>query len=66
VRRKADGAVWLQTQGSPGTSFDIQTSVDLVNWLDLGIVIADTNGLVQFADTDATNHAARYYIAKPK
>ncbi len=66
VQRKADGTVLLQTRGFPGTSFDIQASPNLLNWVDLGVVMADTNGLIEFNDSDATNHAGRFYIAKPQ
>jgi len=32
---------------------DIAASEDLLNWLDLGSVLADTNGLMQFDDINA-------------
>jgi hypothetical protein len=38
LQRRSDGTVLLQAQGSPGESFDIQASADLLNWLDLGSV----------------------------
>jgi len=66
LQRRADGTVLLQTQGSPGESFDIEASVDLLNWLDLGSVLADTNGLMQFDDTNATNYPARFYYTNPQ
>jgi hypothetical protein len=56
----------LQAQGSPGQSFDIQASQDLINWLDLGSVQADTNGVMQFDDINASQYNARFYIAKPQ
>ena len=47
VQRRSDGTVILQAQGSPGESFDIEASCkDLLNWLDLGTFLADTNGLL--------------------
>jgi hypothetical protein len=66
LQRKPDGTVVLETQGFPGESFDIQASADLLNWLDLGTVLADTNGLMQFDDTNATNYPARFYYTKPQ
>jgi hypothetical protein len=66
VQRRSDGTVILQAQGSPGESFDIQASADLLNWLDLGPVTADTNGLMQFADTNAPNYSSRFYYTNPQ
>jgi hypothetical protein len=66
VQRRSDGTVILQAQGSPGESFDIQASADLLNWLDLGPVTADTNGLMQFADTNASNYSSRFYYTNPQ
>jgi hypothetical protein len=66
VQRRTDGTVILQAQGSPGESFDIQASADLLNWLDLGSVLADTNGLMQFDDTNAPTFPARFYLTNPQ
>jgi hypothetical protein len=66
LQRKPDGTVLLETQGSPGESFDIEASADLLNWLDLGSVLADTNGLMQFDDTNAPRYNARFYFTKPQ
>ncbi len=66
LQRRSDGTVLLETQGSPGESFDIQASSDLLNWLDLGSVLADTNGLMQFDDTNAPNFPARFYYTNPR
>ena len=66
LQRRSDGTVLLQGQGSPGESFDIQASADLRSWLDLGSVTADTNGLMQFDDTNASNYNARFYYTSPQ
>jgi streptogramin lyase len=66
LQRRSDGTVILQAQGSPGESFDIEASEDLLNWLDLGRVLADTNGLMQFADTNAPEFPARFYFTSPQ
>jgi hypothetical protein len=66
LQRRSDGTVLLQAQGSPGESFDIQASADLQSWLDLGSVTADTNGLMQFDDTNAPNYNARFYYTSPQ
>ena len=66
LQRKPDGTVLLETQGLPGESFDIEASMDLLNWLDLGTVLADTNGLLQFDDTNAPNFPSRFYHTNPQ
>ena len=66
IQRQTNGTVLIETQGSPGESFDIQASSDLLNWLDLGTFLADTNGLLQFDDTNAPNFPARFYYTNPQ
>jgi hypothetical protein len=63
---QSNGNVIVQTYGSPGESFDVQASTNLQTWEDLGDVIADTNGLVQFADTNAPSFACRFYYTVPQ
>jgi len=58
--------VILQAQGSPGESFDIEARTNLLHWLDLGSVTADSNGLMQFHDTNAPNYPARFYYTSPQ
>jgi hypothetical protein len=57
--------VLQQAQGTNGESFDFQGSTDLINWLDLGSVLADSNGVVQFQDTNASAFAWRFYLTVP-
>jgi hypothetical protein len=66
LERRADGTVLLQAQGSPGESFDLQGSTDLMNWLDLGSILADSNGVAQFQDTNASNYDRRFYVTSPQ
>jgi hypothetical protein len=66
LQPQPDGSMLLQAQGSPGEIFDIQASADLQSWLDLGPVTADTNGLMQFDDTNAATYPARFYVTYPQ
>ncbi len=66
LQRRSDGTVLLQAQGSPGESFDFHGSTDLLNWLDLGSMVADSNGVAQFADTNASNYNRRFYVTSPQ
>jgi hypothetical protein len=66
IKPQGNGTVMIQASGSPGEMFDIEASTNLQNWLDLGTVLADTNGLMQFNDTNATQYNARFYYTKPQ
>jgi hypothetical protein len=66
LQRRSDGTVILQAQGSAGESFDFLGSADLLNWLALGSAIANSNGLAQFQDTNASNFTARFYHTNPQ
>jgi len=66
LQKQPNGSVILQAYGAPGESFDLQASTNLHTWQDLGDVIADTNGLVQFDDTNAPSFPFRFYYAVPK
>ncbi len=66
LQRRSDGTVILQAQGSPGEAFDIEASTNLLDWLDLGAIQADTNGLLQFEDTNAPAFPARFYHTTPQ
>jgi hypothetical protein len=66
LQMQTNGSILLQAQGYAGESFDIQASEDLSHWLDLGIVTADTNGLMQFDDTNAPNYPTRFYYTNPQ
>jgi hypothetical protein len=66
LQKRSDGTFILEAQGYPGESFDLQASSDLQSWLDLGTSTADTNGLMQFDDTNAANYPARFYLTNPQ
>ena len=66
VKKQSNGNFILDAYGSPGESFDIQASTNLQTWQDLGDVIADTNGVVQFVDTNASSFPARFYYTVPQ
>ena len=57
-----NGGFQLTGLGSRKATYQIQASANLAstNWLTIGTATADTNGLIQFADTQATN-AQRFY-----
>ncbi len=65
-QHEANGDFQLEAQGSPSEPFDIQASTNLDTWLDLGDFAADTNGLLQFTDTNAGLYPSRFYQAIPQ
>jgi hypothetical protein len=66
IQKQTNGSFLLQEQGEPGESFDFQASTDLQTWLDLGSTNADTNGCVQFLDTNAPLFNQRFYLTLPQ
>ncbi|MGA2555822.1 MAG: SBBP repeat-containing protein [Verrucomicrobiota bacterium] len=66
LKKEANGSFMLQAVGAAGEGFDFQASTDLVNWQDLGTNTADSNGLVQFLDTNAPLFPYRFYLATPQ
>jgi len=59
--------VHLTGLGEANHAYRIEANSDLTttNWLTLGTVNADTNGLVQYEDTTATNLSQRFYRLAP-
>jgi hypothetical protein len=66
LQKQSNGSIILHAYGAPGESFDLQASTNLQTWEDLGDVIADTNGLVQFDDTNAPLFNCRFYYTVPQ
>ena len=66
LQRQSNGNVILQAHGSPGEIFDLQASTDLQTWVNLGTNSADTNGFVQFDDTNAPSFNCRFYYTIPQ
>jgi hypothetical protein len=66
VKHEANGNFQLQAQGAASEPFDIQASTNLSSWQDLGDFDADTNGLLQFTDTNANQYDSRFYLAIPQ
>jgi hypothetical protein len=55
------GAMLLELPGLPGSSAGLAATTNLVNWTELGPVVAGTNGLFQFMDTNAPLYPWRFY-----
>ena len=61
IQKKSDGTVQLQFFGIPGQSYDFQATTNLVSWNNLGSSPADTNGILEFLDTNAPLFPSRFY-----
>jgi hypothetical protein len=66
LQKQSNGSVILHAYGSPGETFDIQASTNLQTWQDLGDIIADTNGVVSYDDTNASLFPSRFYYTIPQ
>ena len=55
------GGSLVQCTGSAGTNYTLQTSSNLVNWLDLTNLPAGPNNTFQYLDTSAPNGLRRFY-----
>jgi hypothetical protein len=66
IQKQSSGNVIMHAYGLPGETFDVQASTNLETWQDLGDVVADTNGVVQFNDTNAPSFPQRFYYTVPQ
>ncbi|MGO8677718.1 MAG: alkaline phosphatase family protein [Limisphaerales bacterium] len=55
----------LTMAGIPGQSYHVEGSTDLRNWVNLVPVVAGTNGLLQFVDTNFSLYPKRFYRVGP-
>jgi hypothetical protein len=56
--------VTLTMAGTPGRSYEIQASADLVTWVILNTVTASPTGIISVLDTAAGNNPQRFYRTK--
>jgi len=64
VSQLADGTVQMNFSGTPGYVYYIEAATNLVSpipWVILSTNAADSNGLFNFVDSNATNYGSRFY-----
>lgn len=63
-----NGDMKISGTGNPGMVYGLEANDDLntTNWINIGIAQANQLGEVEFIDTDARNHATRFYRFKAK
>ena len=57
----ANGILRLHFVGALNRTYQIQASTNLVDWVGLGAFKAQGDGVVEFIDADAVQHASRFY-----
>ena len=57
----SDGCVKASVTGTPGQTYVLQGSTDMINWTAISTNVADANGLLTFIDSDAKNYPSRFY-----
>jgi hypothetical protein len=55
---------WLQCCGLPNQTYMVQTSTNLLNWCDAINVLADSNGVFEFVDSNHGDDSAKFYRLK--
>jgi uncharacterized repeat protein (TIGR03803 family) len=53
----------VQVLTQPGTVVIVEASTNLVDWITIGTATANADGVGEFMDSEASNHAVRYYRA---
>jgi hypothetical protein len=61
IQLQPGGAMLLQLPGLPGSSAGLGATTNFTAWTELGPVVAGTNGLYQFMDTNAPSLPYRFY-----
>jgi hypothetical protein len=59
----ANGNVTGELSGTANSTYVIQASADLVNWISISTNVADTNGIVWLVDSNAVTYPNRFYRA---
>jgi len=57
------GGMRVTLQGTPGHTYSIETSTDLVHWTPWTNAV-NTTGTISITDTAATNYPMRFYRAR--
>jgi len=58
---QSDGSVIANATGTPGQTYVLQASTDMVHWTAISTNVADANGVLSFTDPNAKNYPSRYY-----
>jgi hypothetical protein len=56
-----DGSLQATLSGTPGQTFILEASPDLIHWTPISTNVADTNGFVSIVESNAIAYPSRYY-----
>jgi hypothetical protein len=59
--RHADGSVLLNIAGTPGLSYAVQSSTNLLNWTQIAAGVFDNSGSASFLDAHAEINSRLFY-----
>ena len=57
----AGACVTGSLKGTPGQTYILQASTDMIHWTAISTNVADANGIISFADPDSGNYPSRFY-----
>jgi hypothetical protein len=55
------GCMTASLTGTPGQTYVLQASTDMIHWAAMSTNVADANGQLSFTDTAAKNYPSRFY-----
>jgi hypothetical protein len=61
IEKKPSGAMHLEFHTLPGRQYSLEGTTNFLNWENLITTTADSNGIVQFDDTNAPTIPYRFY-----
>ncbi|MCW1914108.1 DNRLRE domain-containing protein [Luteolibacter sp. GHJ8] len=65
IERDAAGQITLTASGTPGYTYAVQRSTDLIEWFPMGLAEADAEGRVRFEDSAPPQGSAYYRLTEP-
>jgi hypothetical protein len=64
LARQSDGRIQLQATGTPGLAYTLQTSTNLVNWVNHTNLVAGSTGLIECVEETKPDTPACFYRLK--
>jgi len=61
ANRLANGNVLLRQSGTPGADYHVQVTTNFVDWREVGVATANSNGYCEFLDTNCHGISLKFY-----
>ena len=65
IRHEPSGTIRLTANGTPGYTYAVQRSTDLIEWFPMDLIQADATGAVLFEDAAPPQSSAFYRLTEP-